>query len=178
MIFDNVFEIDYDDLVVELLPTRLRKPKHIFWLRLLITPYKKMLNELRVFRQQSLYKITHDSRSGSIENVVNDAFDIDERRIRIRRPQKGVPTYLTQFTPFYLSTGEQQAEESNPLITYLPQFTPFYIYNEGEAAEVFVDFEVVLPKDLNLQASDEIRLKSLVKYYALKDKTFKITYNG
>lgn len=176
MRFDNIFEIDYDELIVELLPTRLRKPKHIYWLSLLITPYKKMLRELKVHREETLYKITHDSRSGSIENVLNDAFDNVERRIRVKSPQKGVPTYLPQYTPFYLETGEQEAEESNPLITYLPQYTPFYIYREGEIAEVFVDFEVIVPADLNLQTSDEIRLKSLVRYYALKDKTFKIRY--
>lgn len=176
MNLDNLFEINYDKLIVELLPTRLRKPKQIYWLSLLISPYKKMLTELKAFRTESLYKVQHDSRTGSIENVLNDSFDPIERRIRIARTNNTTATYLPQYTPFFIETGDQEAEESNPLITYLAQFTPFYIYQENEVSEYFVDFEVKVPTDLGIQPTDELRLTALVKYYALKDKTFKITY--
>lgn len=156
MIYNNLFEIDLDDLVVQLLPMRLRKPKQVAWLRLLITLFKRNLKTLKQERELTLYRLTHNYQVGSIEKVLNDAFDFVDRRIRLSEGNYIVPTAIYQPT------------ENKPLVT------PYVIFKPDELAAGNGDFIVNIPKELNLSEGDIIRLTAIVRYYALDDKAFKI----
>jgi len=181
MLQNNAFELDLDVLVAELLPTDLRKPKHIAWLKFLVRPFKKQLRILKIHRLETIEKLTHTSQVGSMEKVLNTHFDVIDRRIRIRPGHISSQTYIYKeveqrplYTPFFLEGGNENADYSNPLATYLVEYTPFWIYTENEVANSYVDFVVYVPLVLALTGYDLIRLEAMVRYYCLDDKTFRI----
>lgn len=156
MTFNNVYKIDLFSLVVQLLPTRLRKPKHIAWVKLIAWPFQKILDSLSTYRQKKIYDLSFDYTVGNIERVLNDTFDRLERRIHITEGIYIIP--VTIYTP-----PENKPKE-----------IPFVIYTPEELAAGNGDFIVNLPKELNLSSGDLIRLQALTRYYCLDDKAFKI----
>ena len=54
--------LNIDKLVVLLLPTFLRKPKLIAWLRMLAAPLHKLLYTFQQARTADLYNLAHNSQ--------------------------------------------------------------------------------------------------------------------
>lgn len=156
MTYNNVFKISLYVLVVQLMPTRLRKPKHEAWLKLLAWPFQKILDQLNAYRTIKLKELSYNYQVGSIEKLLNDTFDSVERRIRLTEGVYIVPA--TIYTP----------TENKPLEM------PFVIYTPEELASGNGDFIVQVPSALNLSDGDMIRLNALTRYYCLDDKAFKI----
>lgn len=156
MIHDNLFLVDYEKLAIQEMPTQWRKPVHVAWIKLLIYPFKKQLERLRAERTRNIYQLSHDSRVGRVEKVLNDRFDPIERRIRIGDGNR--------IDSLYLYT-EAEAKQ-----TYLPNV----LYTEQEIADRNTDFKVLIPSVINLPAQELEALKFLTKYYTGKDKQFKI----
>jgi hypothetical protein len=156
--YDNIFKIDYNTLAVQLLPTNRRKPVNIAFVKVLAFPFILILNELRSYREKTIYRLQHDSRIGKIEKLLNDTFDIADKSIRIVGKKRGSQNYS-----YYL-------DENRPQLT-----TPIYTYYGNEQLAFQVDFEVIIPNTLLITESDRIRMDRLVREYADKDKTFTIT---
>ncbi|MEE9408117.1 MAG: hypothetical protein V3V28_08590 [Polaribacter sp.] len=157
MLHDNVFKIDFYALAVQLMPVQWRKPRHIAFVKVLVTPFVLMLQQLRKYRSTTIYKLQHDSRIGKVEKVLNDKFDIIERRILIIEGQRKRQNYS-----FYRSENREALA------------TPFVTYSQDEVAEFSSDFEVCIPTVVGLISSDLTQLNTLVRYYADKDKHFVI----
>jgi len=156
MLNNSAFDIDLDALVIQLMPIKLRTTIHNAWLRFLIWPFKQQLNALKTYRADTIYKLTHSTLVGSIEQVLNDGFDKVERRIRIKDGVK--------INALYIYT---QVENK-------PVYLPKTIYTAAELAEIYSDFIVSIPMALGLTTPDIDRLKYLTRYYCADDKTFKI----
>lgn len=156
MLNNSAFDIDLDALVIQLMPIKLRTTIHNAWLRFLIWQFKQQLNALKTYRADTIYKLTHSTLVGSIEQVLNDGFDKVDRRIRIKDGVKINALYI------YTQT------ENKPV--YLPKT----IYTAAELAEIYSDFIVSIPMALGLTTPDIDRLKYLTRYYCADDKTFKI----
>jgi len=155
MLYDNAFKIDFYTLAVQLMPLKWRKPIHIAFVKVLVSPFVLLLFQLQKSRKENIYKLQHDARVGKIEKVLNDTFDRIERRIIIVDGERKKQTYS------YFSE-ENKTQLTTPFTTYFPE----------EVAEFSADFEVCVPLVVGLIASDFTRLNSLVKYYADKDKHF------
>ena len=83
MNFDRIYIIDYNKLVVWLLPTFLRKVKLFTWLQVLIAPIKELYSDFLKFRKRVNYKLSHNSQVCYLQKVLNDVFDTELKRIYI-----------------------------------------------------------------------------------------------
>lgn len=156
MIYDSIFEINMEQLAIDILPPEWIKPIHISWAKLIAQPYVLQLSKLKEQRTRNIYIMTHDSRVGRVQKVLNDHFDSIERRIKI-----GPGNIIDKL---YLYTQQESKQ------TYLPQS----VYTDQEIAERNIDFTVIIPQGLNLPELDLTRLDYMVRFYTNKDKTFKI----
>jgi hypothetical protein len=107
--------------------------------------------------------------------VLNDAFDQQERRIYI------VDGVYRSALYFY------NPEENEPIHFYNQEEDQAqYFYNPSELQNLDVDFVVVLPQSFSRDASrraivnevnpQELRIRALVDFYRLPDKTYEFTY--
>jgi len=159
----NIYNLSLARLVVLLLPLALRKQQTVSWLFALITPYKDLNTLFKIFRKDSLYKIQHTPQVYSMENVLNDAFDPQLRRI-----------YITD--GLYKSAVYFYEPDENKPVHFFEIEPPVYFYEADELNHLDVDFVVVLPSEMSLTEAEIFRLKSLVDYYRLPDKTYTIRY--
>ena len=155
MLYHNSFNINYYTLAIQLMPVKWRKPIHIAFVKVLVSPFVFLLQNFQKTRLENIYKLEHDSRVGKIEKVLNDKFDKIERRITIQDGERKNQTYS-----YFLEENKPQLQ--TPFITYFPE----------EVADFSADFEVCIPLIIGLIESDYTRLNSLIKYYADKDKHF------
>lgn len=107
----SVFNVDYNELVVQMLPVSKRKPKRIGWLRALVAPVVELWNLFMMNRAVNLYNLAHNSQVCYMQAALNDTFDKVMRRIRI--------VDAVYIDPVYIYT--------------VPELKPVTLYNEGEA---------------------------------------------
>ncbi len=153
----NIYTVDFRKLADWMLPTFLRKPKLLAYLKALLKPVINLYNDFKMFRSDILYKINHNGQVVYLQKVLNDRFDNIQRRIYITDGIINEPTYIythEEDKPVYLGTK--------------------YIYTREELKFKDVDFVVILPLDLVLSSEEEVRVNSLLKYYKLASKTYRI----
>lgn len=161
MNFSKVYDINLNDLVIHCLPIGLRKSRQIAWLRSLIKPVVNLHTQFINYRRDALYKIDHTPQVFSLEQVLNDAFDVQLRRIYISDGAYRDGVY------FY------NPEEQKPVPFYDPaENSPVHFYDGAELFSLDTDFVVVVP--FELKEAQEIRMRSLIDFYRLPDKTYKI----
>jgi hypothetical protein len=152
-----MFNINYEYLLLWLIPYFKRKPKLFSWLRALCSPVVTLYRLFLTARAADLYNLAHDSRVFSIQAVLNDRFDATERRI-----------YITDgfaFDRIYIF----REDESKPL--YLASVP---LYNPGDYGDTGVDFIVNVPLAISIGAQDLIQMTALVTAYKLASKRFLI----
>lgn len=164
MLAKKIYNINFNKLVTLLLPTFKRKVKITKFLKSLIKPLKELhenLNSGESFLElykNALYKINHNGQVVYLEKVLNDRFDKDLRRIYITDGLFNTPTYAYPHIvekDIYLNTQ--------------------YIFSGKDLAFKDVDFVVVFPQNVVVSGEAGIRIKSLINYYKLASKTYKIT---
>jgi len=164
MNYSKVYDIDFEKLVIHFLPVGLRKSKMIAWLRSLVKPVLNIHRQFVNYRRDAIYKIEHTPQVYSMENVLNDAFDVQLRRIRIGDGAYRDGVY------FY------DPDEKKPVYFYDPEENkPVYFFNDSELFSLDTDFVVSVPFELN--EAQEIRMRSLIDFYRLPDKTYNIQIN-
>lgn len=164
MDFSKVYDIDFNSLVVHYLPMGLRKPKIIAWLRCLVKPVVNLHTRFRNYRREAIYKIEHTPQVFSLESVLNDAFDVQLRRIYIGDGAYRDGVY------FY------NPEENKPVPFYNPEENKsVYFFEGGQLYSLDTDFVVQVP--FALSEALEIRMRSLIDFYRLPDKTYRIQTN-
>lgn len=150
----KVFEIDFNRMLVLLLPTFLRKSKMTTWLKVLISPVVALHYNFMQERNRDLYKLTHNSQVCYLRKALNDEFDKDFRRIEITDVEGKEPNYIYTF-------GEKK-----------PKFLgKIYLNNSAGIKGSGVDFYVRVPLKV-ANSKDEIR--ALVDLYRLASKRYEI----
>lgn len=152
-----MFNIDYNKLILWLVPGFKRRPVMYAWVLALCTPVMVMYGIFLRKRDEHLYNLAHDSRVFSIRSVLNDKFDKDARRITIADGFAFDRIYI--FRP----------DENKPV--YLGTIP---LHNPGDYADTGVDFLVNVPAAINLTPQDVIQMDALVRYYKLASKRFLI----
>ncbi|GAA4271621.1 hypothetical protein U6A24_13630 [Aquimarina gracilis] len=168
---NRIYEIDYNKMVVDLLPIVGRKVAHVQWLRLLVYPLYELLFTFKKFRKQAAYKVFHNGQVVYLQKVLNDSYDKDLRRIKI------IGGSFTNYTFVY----EEQREEYLFVDSNTPNEGGVFIY-DGSAFETRdVSFVVLVPK--NIAPENEValnsfilRMKALIDYYRIASKTYKIQW--
>ncbi|SNR16547.1 conserved protein of unknown function [Tenacibaculum jejuense] len=154
----KIYDTDFYKQISLLLPTFKRKSKIINFLKSLIKPLTELYQVFKRYRTETLYKINHNGQVVYLQKVLNDRFDKTQRRIFISDGLFNNPTYVYPHEDqkdIYLNTQ--------------------YIFNQTELEFKDVDFVVVLPSDISVSDEEDIRMRSLINYYKLASKTYKIT---
>lgn len=163
--YENIFNIDFYRLVANYLPIRKRTAEFMHWLFCLIEPVIRLHEQFMRFRDRTNYKLAHTPQVFSIENVLNDSFDRVQRRIFI---EDGIYTFPVYFY--------DRAENKPVRFNDRAENDPIRFYDRSTLGQLGVDFTIVLPNGLNLSNAEMIRLKTLVDFYRLPDKTYTVTY--
>ena len=161
-----MYNIDYNILIRSLLPTFLRQPIIIAFLRCLISPIIWLYNAFLRARENDLFRESIDSTIPRLEFMLNTIFypaGLDsEYNYRIKISLLGAKTSIYIFL---LPEGKPQ------YIFTAAENRPKYIYTPAEAGQVEIDFIVNVPIGIEY---DEVRMRSLVRSYCLPDKSFEI----
>lgn len=158
---NHVYRIDFTKLVAQLLPLLLRQAAQVAWLRTLVTPWVVLHKSLLAKRATWRYQLTHTPQVFSLENVLNDNFDPEHRRIYI------VDGEYIDAVRFY------EPADNRPVRFY--EDTPKVRFYDPSAFDLLdVDFVVHIP--LTLSAAEELRFRALLDFYKLPDKTYTLKY--
>lgn len=156
-----IFSVDFEALILQLLPKRWRKPLMQHWLLCLQAPTIALYQRLLTYRASVKHQLRYNSQVVYLEAALNDRVDTVARRIFLSEGNNGVPLWL--YTP---------AEEE-------PRFLGFrgtssstagisaWLFTRSETVAVRYDFIVWVPVTL---AYDSIYLKGLIDSLRLPTK--------
>ena len=162
--FMGLFDVDYNGVVWQNLPVRLRQSVQYAWLKCLVAPVVYVNNLFKTTRTNNLYNLAHNSQVCYMEGVLNDTFDHISRGIFISDPAYHDPVYIYEVPedkPVFLDL----ASEIGTSIIPLPDPVP--LYTEGETAFMAPSFIVNVPVTI---AFDMARMKALIDQYRLSGR--------
>lgn len=149
------YKVDYNKIVLLVLPAFLRKPITASYLQAVIMPIANLYDKWRVFRDDNLYKLHHTGQVCYLRKVLNDKLDPSLRRIYIGDGQRYERQYL-------YTTGENK-----------PKFLgTMYLRESADYADTGVDFNVYAPQSIIENSIYE--LIALLDFYKLGGKKYKI----
>ncbi|MBS2100718.1 hypothetical protein [Carboxylicivirga linearis] len=158
-----MFGIDFNNVVIWLIPKVLRKAFNIAWLKALVTPIISLYNQFTSYKADILYKLDHNGQVCYLEGALNDAFDTDERRIYISDAGGDTITLI------------HRDSDNDPLVLDADDYSAFIMHNDSAYFGGSYDFIVNIP----YQFSDAslYRLRALVDYYKLAGKRYDVVVN-
>lgn len=149
------YKIDFDRLVLLLLPTFLRKPVLFGYIKALVSPIASLHYKWEQMRAANLLKLSYNGQRCYLRGVLNDRYDPDLRRIYIDEVPELKGNYI--FTP------------AENLDYYLD--TMYLDLDYSEAGEL-VDFVVYVPSGILSTKTNEIIVT--LDFYKLAGKIYKI----
>lgn len=159
-----LYDLNYKKLALLLLPVKLRRARLATFLYTCILPVQRLARTFGTFRDGTDYRLTHNGQVCHLRAVLNDQFDLQERRIYIGEVDELPPNtlYLRRMARF-LHTRPRAAGQ------------PLMVNRRGYDRSNLYDFAVVLPAALH-GTVDESRLRAVVNLYKLASKRFLTVY--
>lgn len=149
------YNIDYNKLAIEMLPTFLRKARMVAFAQSCVLPVKKLHYDFLQKRDRDWYKINHNGQVCKLRKALNDTLDPSLRRIYIGEgnafPRKYIYTHAED-KPVYIGT--------------------MYIYQRSEFVGTGADFIVYAPQEIIDGNWHE--LKAIIEFYKLASKRYQI----
>lgn len=158
------YDIDYDVLVEQSIPTMLRNSLMKAWLKCLVQPVRWLYAKFQTNRAANRYDLAHNGQVCKLEAVLNDMFDNTLRRIYIGDGPWIDPEFIylrTELKDEYLATTAEL-----PVIDY---DAPMYLYTVAETSIKYLQFIVYYPTGL---VFDIERMKALINKYRLAGKKY------
>ncbi len=149
------YKIDFDKLVLLLLPTFLRKPVLFGYVRALITPIASLQYKWSRMRDDNLTKLSYNSQRCYLRKALNDKYDPELRRITIDGTLGTAQDYI--YTP------------AENLDVYLGIM---YLEEDFNYSNSTVDFLVNVPGQLLNDKINEIT--ATINFYKLAGKSYKL----
>jgi hypothetical protein len=149
------YKVDFDKLILLLLPTPMRKLKNFGYLKALMSPIVSLHYRWSDMRKENLKKLSYNSQKCYLRGVLNDRYDPFDRRISISNTSKKTKDYIytqAENLPVYLGTMWLEAE---------------FNY-EGST----VDFLVNVPQEIMNVKINEI--VATIEFYVLAGKSYQI----
>lgn len=160
---DDIYRVNMKRLVLLALPTWLRRPLVSALLFAGVTPIARALQELRNFRTESRYRITHNGQVCKLRGVLNDEFDPYLRRIRVEdySEPSGMCVYERECRQ-WIMVGRTASENVR-------------LERRGFAGTGQYDFRVEVPEEY---ADNEtiVRLRGTIDLYKLAGKRYEIQF--
>ena len=156
-----MFDVNWSTVINWLMHPELRTAFNINFLNALLTPFNALYNTFKSYRDDNIYKLNHNGQVCYLEGALNDAFDIDLRRMTIT-DAGGLDVTL-------LATDA----DADQFIILDDDATGAFIlsndsgYNDGEW-----DFIVTIP--YLFSSSEKFRLRALVDFYKLAGKRYDV----
>ncbi len=170
----TVFDVDFNVLVRQLLPVRLRQAVTLAWLKCLVAPVKWIHSFFMVNRQNNLYLLSHNGQVCYLEAALNDIFDPDNRRIFIDDPLFRDPVYtylINEEKPVFLGLVSEIGVSSIPAPNPVPLYLESELYNGGGTS-----FIINVPLVLSLTPGQMARFTALVDRYKLPARLYDIVF--
>lgn len=159
-LFNNIFNIDFDRLIMLFLPEKLHDNIVVAYLRAAVKPLKDIKILFDNNRKENLYRLGITPQVFSLEKMLNDRYDNVLRRIFISNGSFIEPDYIytrAEQKPKYIYTRAEQK--------------PDYLYQHSEIGYDNVDFYVNIPASLNISESE---VDELLEIYKLAGKVHAI----
>lgn len=186
---DSVINIVFKKLVLEIAPTRFRRWFFFTVMEAAVLPLQQMLEEFKTNRKRNIYRINMNGQVCHLRGLLNDAFDITERRIRISAGT------ANDWVMFHCADYSQEIEETGNFVininaaVLLPKASAeasdvfgnkvLTINNAvmfskmGDVGAVGFDFIIEIPTAL-FASIDLDRLKALINEFKLASKRYAI----
>lgn len=158
---DQLFNINFKQLVLWWKPTFRRQPITLNFLWCLIFPLEYMYIEFLRKRKQNLIKMDFNYQTYSIQKRLNNAFDPIERRIII------VDSIL--YEGVYLYTEAEDDPQHSKTQWLYDDSNPIYLRTEAELYSEY-DFIVKIP-DTGI---NQLQLRAEIDFYKLITKRYQI----
>jgi hypothetical protein len=142
-------------LSVLLQPILLRHPVLMTYLFCLIKPLEGLLYNWQKFREDNIYKLSHNGQICYLRKTLNDRFDLVKRRIII--------TDGNRYKRNYIYTEPEKKDK------YLGTM---YLRQDSDYEDSGVDFIVLVPSEL--LDKNNYEMKALIDYYKMASKRYKI----
>lgn len=149
------YKVDFDRLVLLLLPTFLRKLVLFGYIRALITPIASLHYKWSRMRDENLTKLSYNSQRCYLRKALNDKYDLELRRITIDGILGTAQDYI--YTP------------AENLDVYLGIM---YLEEDFNYSNSTVDFLVNVPGQLLNDKINEIT--ATINFYKLAGKSYKL----
>ncbi|RTY71564.1 hypothetical protein [Flavobacterium sp. LB2P53] len=155
------YKIDWNILVLDNLPTVMRKPSLSALAQILLKPLNSLYYKWYNWRIDNIYKLDHTNQICYLRGSLNDKFDPVERRIYIGDGQ----FYKTQ----YIFT---EVEEQDVWLDTEVEPDTIWLRTESETADTGLDFIVYVQEALfNTQLDG---LHAHIKFYKAGGKRYNI----
>lgn len=149
------YKVDWNKLILLLLPTFLRKPVIFGYLKALVSPVESLHYQWSRMRDENLKKLRYNSQKCYLRGALNDAFDNELRRITI--------TNTVNKTQDFIYT---QAE-NRPVYLGVMWLETDFNYSGSK-----VDFLVNVPQEIVNTKLNEII--ATLEFYVLAGKQYQI----
>lgn len=172
LLMNRIYDLDISKLALLLTPTFLRKERFSAWIRCLVSPLNFVYEKFLKYRVEDLYKLEHTAQVISLEKILNDRFDISQRRIEVGDIERKEPFYIyseREIKPKYIHSENENKGK-------------VYLYSEAVSKANKYDFIVWLPFDIWMREGTEVafwkfrfyEMEALIDFYKLAGKRYMI----
>lgn len=180
----KVFEIDFDRLMLLLLPTALRKPRLFALLQVMVVSLRALYNTFIANRDRNIAIVNVTPQVCYLRGVLNDTFDPDtdsEQRRRITIGDGTTSDWVILYNntlfnniggkqPVWLSKATSTSTSEMGAITYSLGSAKLFAKQDSILSEGF-DFVVTVPDGI---LYDMARLRAIVDFYKLAGKRYDV----
>ena len=159
-------QIDYRKLVILLLPTFLRQPVLMAWLRAMAYPLQQLHDRHQAARTQRLYELRHTSQVCYIKDALNNEFGITDYANGFEIEDINAPG---EWVWIYDENVDRFDDEQHMLFD-----DPTFIHNISAILPPTSAFFVMVPQSITIDETNEARIRSIVNKYRLASRTFEI----
>lgn len=146
------FNIDWNVLALDNIPTMLRKHLYAAYIQFALKPLSSLYYKWFNWRIDNIYKLEHTGQVCSLEGSLNDKFDPVERRIRIGDGQIYDTIYIYS-----------EAEAQDRFLNTEAEDSTIWLRTESETADTGLDFIVYVPEQI--YETQIYALDAHVKFY-------------
>lgn len=153
-----MYNVDFKRLAVLVTPHYMRVSRILLMLMACTWPLRQLYNAFIAFVDSVIYRLSHNSQVCYLEKVMNDHFDITQRRI-----------YITDFTGVQRLYFWPEADLRDVDFS----ITQFF-WEDAAYADSGIDFIVNIPMDVATTDPLIAYMKSLLNEYKLPGKNYLI----
>ncbi len=166
----SVFDVDFSSggLPKYMTPVRLRQPKMMAWLQILVQPVNYLYGLFSGHRAANLYELAHSSQVCYLQAVLNDVFDPVSRGIFVSDGPYVDPSFIYKVIedrPLFIDLAGEVGTSVIPAPDPVPLYTVMETYLLG------VQFVVNVPAGVAASPSYDVhRLRAMTDKYRLVSK--------